>query len=563
MIGTIRKHQKWLWLVIVTITVLTFVVFFSPYSRMNSGAGGGRAQDFGIINGEHISPDTYYNARNEVELRYFFSSGGHWPEEPGRRANFDLDREAYFWLLIVQKQEQYGIHVGVDEIAQYARQLLSGFQRAGISSPDVFFSQVLQPHGMRADDFERYVRHTLGLEELAALVGLSGKLVTPEEVKGLYVRENEEMATTAVFFSATNYLSATPPTPQQLSQFYSNNLESYKIPDRVQVNYVKFALTNYAAGASAELAKLTNLDEEVEMAYQRDPTNVLHDLKAQNLAEAKTKYREVRLKGFEAKAADKEAREFANKLFDQTPQRAENLAALAKSNGFPVQLTAPFDEEGPKGLNVGPNFTKAAFTLTPAEDPFAGPILGDDGVYVISLAGKFPSEIPPLGKISEQVTTDYKNYMAAGMARQAGMAFDQTLTNALAQKKGFSAICMEAKLKPVDLPPFALNTRTLPEEVQDRLTLDQLKQLAFSTPPGTASEFRPTADGGVILYVRSLLPIDEAKMQTQLPAYVAYVRNQRQKQAFDLWFNREAQHDLRSIPYFQQKQAPAMSSRKS
>jgi hypothetical protein len=563
MIGTIRKHQKWLWAVIVTLTVISFVVFFSPYSRLNSGAGSGRAQDYGVINGKSIGREAFSNARNEVELRYFFSSGGHWPEEPGRQANFDPERETYFWLLIVQKQEQHGIHVGVDETARYAQMLLSQFQRAGVSTPEVFFNQVLLPHGLTAEDFERYVNHTLGLEELAALIGMSGKLATPEEAKGLYVREHEEAATSALFFSASNYLSGLTATPEQLSQFYSNNLAAYEIPERVQINYVKFALTNYAAVAATELAKLTNLDEELDMAYQKDPTNVLHDLKAQSLADAKVKYRDLRLKNFEARAADKDAREFANKLFDLQPMQAENLGTLAKERGLPVQLSAPFDEEGPKDLNVAPNFTKAAFNLSPTEDPFGGPILGEDAAYVFAFAKKFPREIPPLDKIRDQVTTDLKNYEAAGKARQAGMAFYQTLTNGLAQKRGFSAICLDAKLKPVDLPPFSLSTRTLPVEVQDRLTLDHLKQLAFGTMPGAASDFRPTADGGVILYVRSRLPVDETQMQAQLPAFVTFVRNQRQKEAFDMWFNHEAQRDLRDIPYFHQKQTPAMSSRKS
>jgi peptidyl-prolyl cis-trans isomerase D len=562
MIGTIRKHQKWLWIVIVSITVLTFVVFFSPYSRMNGGGGGGgREQDLGTINGQRITQEAFAQAHNEVALRYFFSSGGHWPDDPNRRANFDPMREAYFWLLITQKQEENGIHVGADEVAQYARQLLGGFQKAGISSAEMFITQVLQPHGLQADDLERYVRHTLGLEELAAVIGVSGKLATPEEVKGLYVRENEEMATSVVFFSASNHLADVTVTPQQVSQYYSNNLANYKIPERVQVNYVKYPLTNYAAGAQTEMAKLTNMDEQVEMAYQRDPTNVLRDLKAQNLADAKTKYRDATFKNIEAKAAAVEAKDFASKLFDQSSMKAESFGSIAKAKGLTVQTTTPFDEDGPKDMNVGASFARAAFALTP-DDPFGQPILGEDGLYVIGFANRLPSEIPPLERIHDQVTADLKNYIAVGMARQAGMGFYQTLTNGLARKSGFSAISMAAKLKPINLPPFSLSTRTVPEEVQDRLTLDHLKQLAFSTPPGEASEFMPTADGGVILYVQSRLPMDEAKMQSQLPAYIAYVRNQRQKEAFDQWFNHEAQRDLRNIPYFQQKQAPAGPSRK-
>lgn len=562
MFGTIRKHQKWLWGVIVTLTVLSFLVFFSPYSRVNSGGGGGTA-NYGSIAGERISGDDYYNAQKEVLLRYFFSNGGRWPDDPARRnPNFDVNRETYIWLLLIRKQEQMGIHIATDQVALFARQMLAQFQKAGISSPDVFLKQVLEPRGIQLGDFERYVRHTLGVEELAAMVGVSGKLATPEEVKGLYVREHQEMATTALFFSASNYLAGITATPQQLSQFYSNNIANYRIPERVQVSYVKFDLTNYLSEANTQMAKLTNLEEEVELAYQKD-TNVLQQLKAKDLADAKVKYRELRLKDFQRQAAGRDARDFANKVFDISPVQPENLAIQAKSNGLPVHVTAPFDQDGPKDLDVGSSFVKAAFNLSPTEDPFNGPLLGENAVYVIAYNKKLPSEIPPFDQIREQVTADYKNHVATGLARQAGMGFYQTLTNGLAQKKSFSSIALEAKLKPIELPPFSLSTRTLPDEVGDRLSLDQLKQLAFSTPPGTVSEFRPTADGGVIFYVRSLLPIDETKMQTQMSSYLAYVRSQRQREAFDTWFSREAQHDLHDTPLFQQKQPPALSSRKS
>src|SRR5208337_3709630 len=205
MFGTIRKHQKWLWMIIVVLTVLSFVVFFSPYSRLNNGAGGGGPVNYGSIAGERIGAEDFYNSQKEVMLRYFFSNAGHWPDDPARRnPNFDLNRETYIWLLLIRKQRQMNIHVGEDQVAQYARQMLAQFQKAGISSPEVFIKQVLEPRGLRLEDFEGYVRHTLGVDELAAMIGLSGKLATPQEIKGLYVREHQEMATTALFFSASN-----------------------------------------------------------------------------------------------------------------------------------------------------------------------------------------------------------------------------------------------------------------------------------------------------------------------------------------------------------------------
>jgi hypothetical protein len=213
---------------------------------------------------------------------------------------------------------------------------------------------------------------------------------------------------------------------------------------------------------------------------------------------------------------------------------------MAKEKGLTAQLSAPFDEEeGPKDLNVGSVFAKAAFTLSATNEPFAGPIVGDDAVYEIGFNKRIPSEIPPFDSIKDRVTADFNFAQALMMARAAGMGFAQSVTNGLAQGKTFSALCEEAKVKPAEIPPFSLSTRGLPE-VEDRLRLDNYKQLAFSTEVGKASGLGPTADGGVVVFVKAKLPPDEAKMKTDLTPFINYVRQTRQNEAFNEWFRREA-----------------------
>src|SRR5215467_5384109 len=102
MFGTIRKHQTWLWGVIITITVICFVFFFSPANR---GTGSSRGNVYyGSINGERISEEDFNNARKEVELEYYFKSGS-WlnNEAEAKKAGFDPDRETYIRLFLNQK----------------------------------------------------------------------------------------------------------------------------------------------------------------------------------------------------------------------------------------------------------------------------------------------------------------------------------------------------------------------------------------------------------------------------------------------------------------------------
>ena len=198
---------------------------------------------FGSINGERIG---YVKARKEVYLRTFFMTGK-WPDEEAMKQGGEMERDTYQWLLLIQKQNQLGIQTGRGGAGR-RKAMMSQFQRAGITSPEMFVQQVLQPRGFDLDDLERFVRHYLGVQELIATVGLSGKLVTPQEIQDLFKREHDEIATEATFFSASNYLASVTVPPGALMQFYTNRQASYRIPERVQVSYVTFDLTNFPGG---------------------------------------------------------------------------------------------------------------------------------------------------------------------------------------------------------------------------------------------------------------------------------------------------------------------------
>jgi hypothetical protein len=549
MIGTIRKHQTWLWTVIIAAIIIAFVWYFSPYTKMNGPDR--RRADHGSINGIPITEEEFVQAVRETNLRYFFMSGGRWPTDPEA-----MGREAYPWLLLIQKQEQMGIHLNTDAVADAARNLLAQLQRSG-TSPEAFLRQV------RHEDFERYVQHAIGLQELIGVFGLGGRLLTPQEAKDLYTHEHEELASEIVFFSASNHLAGIAAPPEAVSEFYTNHQAEYRVPERVQVSYVKFGVSNFLAESEAEWAK-TNLTEVVDNYQQRLGTNFYRDAKSP--AESKAKIREDLVRDRAMGLARKKAMEFAGPLLDIDPPHREDFDKLAKTNGLTVSVTAPFSQrEGPKEIEVGEDFVKAAFSRTP-EEPFARPLSGQDGVYVIAFDKKLPSEVPPLEKIREQVTENYRYIQALSAARKAGAAFYQTLTNGLAQGKTFSALCAEAKVKAIELPPFSRSTRALPE-VEDHVNLEGrvirqgfkepgFKDFAFATPPGTTSPFQMTSDGGMILHVKARLPVDQAKLNADLPAFVNYERQRRQESAFDTWFRKEMEKGLRETPYFQQRQPP-------
>jgi hypothetical protein len=544
MFGTIRKHQTWLWAVIITVTVISFVIYFNPGSKQNQSSRGRTVVDYGSVAGERVTEPEFMDTSREVRLRYYFMSGGTWPDEGGKANGFDPLRETYYRLFLMKKAEQLGIKVSDTSVGLFGQNLLRPFQRYKINTPGDFMAQILKPHGLTMADLERFTRHELLLQELISVVGMSGKLVTPLEVRALYQREREEMATEAVFFSATNYMVSAQPAPEMLSMFYSNQMANYRLPERIQVNYVRFNVTNYLAQSETELAK-TNLNEIIEDTFAQIGTNYFKEAKTPEETKAKIREQLIRRQGLVY--ARSNALEFARAVYEMTPVKLENFETKAQALGLTVSLSTPFDrEDGPKDLEVGSEFTIAAFSRT-ADEPFSSPIIGSDGVYVLAMNKRLPSEIPPLDQIKDRVLDDYKFSEAVALARAAGNTFYEKLTNGLAAGKTFEAACTESSLKPTDLPPFSLSTQKLPE-IEDHISLNLLKQMAFSTLPGKVTPLQPTRDGAMVLLVKGKLPLDEAKMHADMPGFLNSVRQTRQNEAFNDWFRREAERGLRDTP---------------
>lgn len=552
MFGTIRKHQSWLWFIIIAVMVLSMVVWQNQLGKNGNGQGG--SGNFGMIGNKPVTAAEFQGARNETSLMYWMRSR-EWPDSPGANANFDLERESYQRLFLIRKLNEYNVHVDPDSVAQFAGLMLRQINNGESVPLDAFVEQVLKPHGISAEDFQHFLEHDLAIQQLASVIGSSGKLVTPAEIQSLYKQEYQELAADAVFFSNSNYLAKIPePTPEALGQFYTNQQATYREPDQMQLTYVFFNATNFMPEAEKQLG--TNVNRQAEEAMVRLGTNGLKYGKTAE--EAKAKIRELLIQDVAISNANEKAKAFQNEVVTKEPARGDNLAALAKEKGLEAKVTKPFDKEyGPGELNLGGNFPVASFFNLTAEEPFVDqPLRGMDGVYVLAYNKLIPSRIPPLDEIRSRVVADYKYGQAMRLAQMNGRMFSQTATNELAQGKTFAAISSATRMTPVEVPHFSLSTETLPE-VEDRAETSTFKEVAFSTPVGKASSFIPTHDGGFVVYIRQRLPLDETKMKAQLSQFANVVRQRRQNEAFELWFSREASEALRNLPAFQPRNQPA------
>jgi hypothetical protein len=555
MFGTIRKHQTWLWVVIIGVMIVGMVTWQNQLGKAGGQQRGGG--QYGAIDNKPITDVEYRNAQYEVSLEYYIRTG-EWPDSgAAARDNFNVEQQTYFRILLVRRLEQFHITVDSDSVAQGANNVLRNLGRGEPVPFATFVERILTPRKATAEDFQRLIEHDLARQQLMSVIGIGGSVVPPQEIEALYVRGHEELAADAVFFNASNYLSRVPePSPQLLGQFYTNNQAEYREPDQMQVSYVLFNVTNYLAEAKQTL---TNLDKLAEEELRSLGTNALSFGKTPD--DEKANIREQLIRKQATILAGRKAIEFQNALAGKAEQRTpkvEDLASVAKEKGMEIKVTKPFDKEyGPADINLGMSFpVSSLFNLTPEDPLVPGPISGVDGVYIVAYNKLIPSRIPPLDEIRSRVVADCKFREAMQAARNDGAAFGQAVTNGLAQGKTFAAICAAAKVNPVTVPPFAAVTETLPE-VENYVDLNTFKSVALETPTGKSAGFVPTREGGLVIYARQRLPVDQAKMKQDMPAFSEQVRRERESEAFTLWFNREATAALKDLPVFQKPQPGA------
>ncbi|MEO6035301.1 MAG: SurA N-terminal domain-containing protein, partial [Verrucomicrobiota bacterium] len=544
MIGTIRKHQQWLWGIIILAIIVSFVVYFSPNSRNLMDSQG--SYDFGSINNHPITREQYRAAYAENELLYFLRSGNKWPgREESEDPNFK--NAIYSRIAFIEKLKELKVEPTVDATAKWITEVFRGpgEQAFPMDRYQAFVNNELKSHQLTSEDFYRFARHQVAQEHLIAVYGLSGKLITPQEAESFYRRLNEPISTEAVFFTATNFLNTVAVTPSALGEFYTNNMADYRLRERLQVNYIKWDTTNFLAEADKELGKITNLAQRIESAYLQRGTNVFRDEsgKPLSLEAAKAKIKEDERKRVAVISAQKKANEFLTELYEgrdeKKPLKPDDMEKLAKAKNLEVKTTPPFDEvTGAMQLKLSPYFVQSAFGLRNAdpEESVKG-VPTEEGVYVIALNKRIPSETQEFEKVRAEVTKDFREQESLKLARQAGAAFEKTATNAVAQGKTFATASAEMKLTPVILPNFSLSSRTLPQ-LDSHVSLDALQSVVASLAPGKTSGFVPTANGGFVLYLKAKQPVDEALLKKELPEFMARQREQRMSAAFFDWFQK-------------------------
>jgi hypothetical protein len=566
MTNTFRRHHKTIMWIIIVGTIVSFVYYLTPTARNTGGGGGYRgAVSVGSIDGEPITPPQFEAAEREASVALYMR-GGKWPTPA--QASEALPEIAFQQLFIASKVKELNLEVTDDAVRAFTRRLF-GLQPGQAMPKDKFDEfvrvELNQKGRVGQDDFEHWVRDQVGAELLVRLYGMNGDLITSKEAEFFFRRFHEIMTVELVRFPLTNYTNQIVLADKDIQEFYDQNQSRYDLPEREQINYIRFNLTNYLAIADQMLAGISNLDAQLDAKYSSQaPESYKDDAGKQLSAEAaKAKIKEdYRLQGLARGAAQTNATQLRELLFKGRTEgqriTREEFEKFAATNGLTVVTTPPFDRQNPpRELDLPRLYLDTVFQLRESDpDDQYKVVQASNAVVLLGLERKLPTESQPLEAVRARVTEDYRNSKAMELAGQAADQFESRARTNLAGGQSFDEVCASWNIKPQTLTPFSIDTKSIPE-IGDQREFEGLVRLSYEMPVNQMSPVERTATGNLLLFLKARSPVEESVVQRDMPAFLTTQREQRQYAAFILWLGREMQaHLSRPAPKPSAAQAP-------
>lgn len=529
MIGTIRKHSSWLWVIVVVLVISSFVIWSDARQK---GTSRGGEDNYGNLYGKPVTRDHYLRALTFVEVSELMQGG---------RGRFGADKDGQIrqQLLLQAKINELGIQVSDVAVGVYIRETFKD-PATGVFNYDSLMKNLQEKARIDEASFLNYSRQQIAIQHLVELMGSAGKLVTPREAEVEFRTQNEQYIASVALFSSSNLMSSVTAKPAELTQFYSNRIVSYRIPERLVLVYVRFDASNHLAESRAQLAADGSFSNRFEQFYtQRGAENFRDDKEiVLSKAAAFSKTREEAVEQGALEFARRLANKFNEDLGQQATVTPSDFAKTAAKSGVAIRSTLPFRAgERIIGLEGVTQLSQRVASLD-AETPYTEPLDGNGFIIIPMLQTKLPAETPAFDSVKDRVTRDFKMDRARTVARENGQKFAAGATSALKAGTSFAQFAATQKVILSVIPPFSMAMQSLPG-LDSRLNLYSVRNAVMSAKTNEVGTYTETQDGGMVVFLADKRPVTDVEVKAGMTAALEDQRQQKKMSAFQGWFAAE------------------------
>lgn len=265
--------------------------------------------------------------------------------------------------------------------------IMPAFQQDGKFSPQKF-QQFLYNVGLSRQNFLKQLQSNLLINQPRMGIEQSD-FVLPLELKQYY-RLTHQQRSFNYLVVPTQKFNADKVTAEQIQQYYDNNKEQFRLPEKVSIEYIELSPAAVAETVNIEPKTVKDYYESHRQSYQQ-PFKDVKDSIEQQLKRQKAQQKIALMN---------------DDLTNLTFTNPDTLEPAAKTLQVKLQESALFDRDGAeKGIASNPAVVKAAFSDDVLQqgnnsDPIALP---DGEMVVLRIKNHEASTVPPLANVKDQV----------------------------------------------------------------------------------------------------------------------------------------------------------------
>jgi hypothetical protein len=514
MITVMRKHHKWL-MIVIAILAIPFVFYFNK-----SDLSARRQTDLGVIYGRPITQVEFNRSVRLLTLAQMLGLSQLVQDlmmnpmsENEAYANFAFNR-----LVLDHEARTLGVRPTTREVVAFVKTLLpfqgtNGFDPAKYTD---FTQNRLPALGFSDAQIEELVSDQLALNRLKDLLG-AGMHVSNSESAEYYDQAYGKLHVAVVRFREDDFKKDVNISDEDVAKYFEAHKAELKTDEKRAVEFVAF-------GFSEEEKKLTG-KERIDAL--------------QKLANR------------------------ANDFVQAMLEKGAKFADVAAKFNVPVTQTGEFTATAPDPkLPANTQLAQYAFQLK-QDEPVSDAVQAPDGFYVLHLLGTTPSRPLTLDEAKPKITETLSKERLKQLVSNRASDVSRTIREAVRVNTPVDKALSQMGLQAERIAPFAIVENPPPkppepapdkkpeEKKPDVQDLASIKNAVRDLNPGDASDFVPTPTGGLVVVLESRDPGDPAGFEAAKTTFEKNYLQSKRMIVFSEWL-----HDRRQAAGLREAVAP-------
>lgn len=430
MLDFMRQRARSIWIKALFLVIALVFVFFG----IGSFGDDAQVQIIVTVDDEPITLQEFQRAYRNVETNYREVYKERFTPELARQMNLrqqTLD-QLVDTKLLAKEARRIGFRASDEDVRQEIAASPT-FHSYGSFSPDRY-RRLLRYLRMTPQEFEEQQRNRLVIERFQKFIDGSIR-ATDYEVEELFRFEQEQVNLAFLKIASADLVDLVTITEQQVREFYTNNTESFRIPERVRLHYVSYAPEDFEAEASVS-------EDEVLDFYNA------------HKSERFTEEKQVQARHILFSLADgisderkADTRSTAQGILERARQ-GEDFAALAEEYSQDTGTASDGGDLGffGRGRMVRP-FEEAAFGMEVGQ--VSDLVETTFGFHIIKVEAIQPGCIKPLEEVTDTVTEELQERKSRAVAEKRARGDRKNIADGTTLLQFAESVGLEAKETPL------------------------------------------------------------------------------------------------------------------